>query len=367
MSDRFNFYDLYGYVVPGFVLIALFWLPFGWTGQGWPSAGWTSAAAAFAVSYVAGILLQSIGTEAVPSKTGNAGNGGRYPSNLILDDVNTTFSSEFKTKLKALIIADFSLPVDTDLERADAFRACRSALVANKMAKYAEQFQGLYALARGLLLSIGLAVPFFLGWAIGVFRAPLFEWDWWSVVATLVASAAWYSAFAGDGSKKTFSSWDAKKRAIIIGPAVALPFVVYAIRFMPVLAGSLFAGPRRTALWIALPFVAPLIAVLMDKTRLRSRCGRGSIALSAFVVVAALGFSAAGTSVSTAQGQRLLSCAIAGGVALLPLWLLYRSHTETFATTVYRDYYAMRKLAPPAPSSSGAGESVGPGSGRGAR
>jgi hypothetical protein len=348
MIDRFNFYDLYGYVIPGFVLITLFWLPFGWTGWGWPSHEWTSAVAALAVSYTTGILLQSVGTHAVPSTA----KGGRHPSDFLLDEKDTTLSSAFKTELTKLILIDFSLPVSDKAERAEAFHACRAALVVNKMATYAEQFQGLYALARGLLLSIGLAIPFFLGWAISLFRAQLLEWTWWSVVVTLVASVAWFTAFAGDDCKKSFASW--KWSIWVIGITVALPTVGYAVRSVPALAAILFAGPRRTALWVAIPFLAPLVAVLTDRKRLRSCWGRRSIAFSTFAIVAALGFAAARTSVSTAdQGQQLVGCAIAAAIMLFPLWQLYRAHTEAFAATVYRDYVALRKVGPPTPSSGG--------------
>jgi hypothetical protein len=357
MVDRFNFYDLYGYVIPGFVLIALFGLPFGWTmGLGGASAGWTLAAAAFAASYTTGILLQSIGTDVISSEIWDATKKKhRYPSTRLLDEEDETFSKNFKKELKALILEDFSLSVDhtddkeTDRCRVDAFMACRAALVANKMAAYAEQFQGLYALARGLFLSIGLAIPFLLGWAIGSYRAPPIEWTWWSYLAALfavilVVPLAFPSVFRAFARQHSKTSDDITKTWCIWTKDIGITIALWVVSIVD--AALLFAGLGRTALWIALPFVAPLVAVLKDKPQLRSRWGRVSVTVSMFVIIFALGWSAARTRDSTIPCPWLLSCAIACFVALFPLWRLYRANADKFADTVYRDYHAMRKRAP---------------------
>jgi hypothetical protein len=343
MIERFNFYDLYGYVIPGFVLIALFCVPFGLAGRGWPSTELASAVAALTVSYVAGIVLQAVGTDALPSKSRDANKKQRYPSNVILDDDDPSFSQEFKANLQVLIQKDFGLAATADdSNRAEAFRACLAALLANKAAGYAEQFQGLYSLCRGLLLSIGLAIPFFLGWAIGVFHSLLLDWDGWSVIVAFTVSAAWCLGFAGDDIRRTRSS---RQWAIVIIPTVVFLVVGCSLRYMPAAVQNLFVGPMRTALWLALPFVAPLMVVLTDKKRLGSRWGRYSIALSTLVVISAFGFVASAGKVSSDDFQRLLGCAVVGIILLVPLWRAYRSHTVEFAATVYRHYYAMQKLA----------------------
>ena len=43
MVEKFNFYDIYGYLLPGLVLIGLFWLPFGLILNLWPKAELSSA------------------------------------------------------------------------------------------------------------------------------------------------------------------------------------------------------------------------------------------------------------------------------------------------------------------------------------
>ena len=52
MIDKFNFYDIYGYFVPGLALLAVLWLPFGLLKQGWPSADWGSALVAVVAAYL---------------------------------------------------------------------------------------------------------------------------------------------------------------------------------------------------------------------------------------------------------------------------------------------------------------------------
>lgn len=38
MIERFNFYDIYGYLLPGATLVGLLWLPFGIITGTWPAA-----------------------------------------------------------------------------------------------------------------------------------------------------------------------------------------------------------------------------------------------------------------------------------------------------------------------------------------
>lgn len=43
MVEKFNFYDIYGYLIPGLVLIGLLWVPIGLLWHVWPKAEVTSA------------------------------------------------------------------------------------------------------------------------------------------------------------------------------------------------------------------------------------------------------------------------------------------------------------------------------------
>jgi uncharacterized membrane protein len=143
-------------------------------GRGWPTTEWASAAAALAASYVAGFLLHRIGTNAVPSTTMN----GRLPSDAILDETDAaptlgphkrTFSTAFLGDFNSLIQSDFALDITKEDQRGEIFYACRAALLANKRGQYCEQFQGLYAMSRGLLLAAGAAAPYYTGWFFSSF------------------------------------------------------------------------------------------------------------------------------------------------------------------------------------------------------
>src|SRR5438045_1985347 len=109
MINKLNFYDLYGYLLPGFVLTALFYFPFGFIADKWPEREWGSAIVGLALSYVLGVILQSIATEALPSTVPTAKGKERYPSDLVLDSNDSNLSSSLKTDLQALISRTFGL------------------------------------------------------------------------------------------------------------------------------------------------------------------------------------------------------------------------------------------------------------------
>jgi hypothetical protein len=86
-----------------------------------------------------------------------------------LDETDTTFSSEFKSKLAAKIEAAFGLDIrgngpPTSRQRGDALFLCRSALIKAKTVSYGEQFEGMYSLMRGLALAFWLGACHIAGW-----------------------------------------------------------------------------------------------------------------------------------------------------------------------------------------------------------
>jgi hypothetical protein len=175
VTIKFNFYDIYGFALPGFLLLAVLWLPFGLIENRWPDAEFSSALVGVIFAYFAGHLLQTIAHHALPSSLPN----GRHPSSVFLDTKDVTFTSEFKERLAEQIYKAFGLNVSLDLStdatdevrknvdrvRNDAFFLCRSALIKSKTVFYAEQFEGLYALMRGLSAAFAVAVAYYLGWA----------------------------------------------------------------------------------------------------------------------------------------------------------------------------------------------------------
>src|SRR4051794_30126801 len=77
MIERLNFYDVYGYLLPGSFLLFLLWLPFGIVTGAWPPGEVTSALIAVVIAYITGHLLQGLIREVLPSDLPPAR---RYPS-----------------------------------------------------------------------------------------------------------------------------------------------------------------------------------------------------------------------------------------------------------------------------------------------
>lgn len=186
MIERFNFYDVYGYFVPGCSLLALLWLPYGIATQSWPSTELGPALAAIIFAYIIGHFLQILSTNALPSKIEDKSGKIRYPSEVFLDSEDTVFSPEFKERLAQLVQSDFGLGLAVDKSptgqsdeefspisrrRQNAFFLCRGTLIREKIAAYPEQFEGMYTLLRGLTTTCLLGVAYCLGWSSAICRA----------------------------------------------------------------------------------------------------------------------------------------------------------------------------------------------------
>lgn len=178
MVEKFNFYDIYGYLMPGLVLTGLLWLPFGVLWHIWPKAEFSSAILVLLFAYVLGHVMQSlrVPTSEMQDKKGCW----RHPSNVLLDHDNTALAVETKDKILALSEKYFEIdlrpkqndPKDSlkhvDGRRESAFFQARSALLKNKGEKtsvYWEQFEGLYAMMRNIMLASAAGAFYFLGWS----------------------------------------------------------------------------------------------------------------------------------------------------------------------------------------------------------
>jgi hypothetical protein len=176
--ERLNFYDFYGYLLPGFALVILLWIPFGLVDHWLPPSEIVSGVAALAVAYFLGFLIQAIGESAYPGKVKDSQLRLRYPSDLILDLEDGVFRREVKRTIEKRVKDQFGLNIDLDAEwteeighaRRNAFFLSRGNLMKTKMIVYAEQFQGLYALMLGLTVALGLGAVYLLGWAASAWR-----------------------------------------------------------------------------------------------------------------------------------------------------------------------------------------------------
>jgi hypothetical protein len=178
--DRFNFYDIYGYLLPGVLLFALIWLPLGLLTGMWPPAEWSSAILVLALAYVVGHILHSLSDAALPFEFKDKKGNKRAPSDLLLDNdkdqVLTKDLGDLREKLDEQIEDDFKIDVkagsawDKQLikPRLNAFLLCRNLLIRQKAAGYAEQQQGMYVLMRGAAAALLFSCTLYAGMGMGL-------------------------------------------------------------------------------------------------------------------------------------------------------------------------------------------------------
>src|SRR5438477_4551508 len=174
MSERFNFYDVYGYLIPGFALLGLLWLPLGIASGEAPDLGFADALGGLLVAYVLGHVLASVTKLAFPSGRRVSRDDVRRPSDDILDRSRNPSCDAYITKLEQKIKDEFGIDL-TDRSLAEprrvelgrkAFFLCRDRLVLLGRGAYAEQFQGMYSMMRGISVASLVAAYYLLGWLV---------------------------------------------------------------------------------------------------------------------------------------------------------------------------------------------------------
>ena len=180
MIERFNFYDVYGYLLPGVLLFSLAWIPMGVLTSIWPPAELSSAVLVLALAYVVGHILHSLSEAALPFefKDMTKEKNKRVPSDLLLDNKKQVLVNSFigLRDLADQIRRDFKLDVQEESDwskelanlRAGVFFRCRNVLVRQKAAGYAEQQQGMYVLMRAAAAAFLLSCVLYAGMGIGL-------------------------------------------------------------------------------------------------------------------------------------------------------------------------------------------------------
>jgi hypothetical protein len=240
MIERFNFYDVYGYLIPGSMLLGLLWLPHAVVQHSFPSAALAAAVAVIVAAYAAGHVLQIVAAKLLPSSV-RVENELRAPSDLLLDPRNTRMAAEFKERLGALIQKRFGLDVSILANRSTAFLLCRNEVVASKTASYVEQFQGMYVLMRGLCAAAAAGVAYHIGWLWSPFLPSR------GVVVVLLATTTYVALIYT-------LAWRSPRLRIVFAIALLLAIV----------CGGLLAGQsmsRGTATLSAAAYVSLLIAL----------------------------------------------------------------------------------------------------------
>lgn len=169
-------------------MVGVFWLPFGLVRGLWPGNDWGSAVVTLAFTYILGILLQGFATSAIPPGIVKASDGHyRYPSETVLDARDLTLGVDkhpiaqaVKKELNIDIQLEASESLAVDLERRRAFLSARRMLIAQKSSDVVDQFEGLYALMRGLVAALAVAFVYFTGWSAAVFQRN------WSLKAAII-------------------------------------------------------------------------------------------------------------------------------------------------------------------------------------
>jgi hypothetical protein len=181
MIDKFNFYDIYGYFLPGLAFLAVLWLPFGLATHTWPASSWGSAIIVLAVAYLMGHFLQTFGATGLESRTAP---NNRFPSDAAFDagampeKMRTMIAEIVQRRFGIDLLANQPVNEKIDIEEIDkvrnhAFFLARSVLNRQKSGSYAEQYQGMYALTRGLVVALAWGVAYWIGWAASIYRTRL--------------------------------------------------------------------------------------------------------------------------------------------------------------------------------------------------
>jgi hypothetical protein len=115
-------------------------------------------------------LLQILGRVVIPSKIPDRQKRLRMPSNILLD-AEGKFSAAFKADLGKKVFTAFQIPrLEEDADREAAFMEARAYLVRNNAARYLEQFEGMYAMMRGLVCAFSLGSAYLAGWGVSFYQ-----------------------------------------------------------------------------------------------------------------------------------------------------------------------------------------------------
>jgi drug/metabolite transporter (DMT)-like permease len=350
MIQNLNFYDIYGYLLPGFTFLLLIWLPRAVSRPHMPSGEWSSAVIAVAVAYVVGHIMQMMAQNTLPSDAKNLLGRRRFPSDWILDADDPTFSQELKTRLWTRINDTFDIDVDVSTARSgfdndslaaiakkrqDAFMLCRSALVRGKSVFYGEQLEGMYALMRGLTAAFGAAVIYHAGWILARWTHP--DSDKWVTICFLVLLVVLIFVGLNLGKPKISG-----RRLVLI--------VLFG-------AGALSAESHLGWItakwtWVAVAFgltVAVMGALVSDVPRF-DQLRLALSWLKAWPILFAL--LALGYSLGTETPLDRNQLGVLALIALLELFIAakcyvsYKYFAQEFPKAIYRDFCVLEKNAP---------------------
>ncbi len=175
MIERFNFYDVYGYLIPGFVWLMLLAVPFHLLFN-FRALSASEFTAGLVLAYLAGHLLAGLARRFLRSEKFEIPVGGEkkavYRSVAVLwdeyryaDKLPPSLKSALAEKFEARFGYDPLTPFNPD-EIRQMFFLCRTSLAQAKLGSYVEQYQGMTSLTRSLSLAFCTVAISYSTWAL---------------------------------------------------------------------------------------------------------------------------------------------------------------------------------------------------------
>jgi hypothetical protein len=336
--ERFNFYDVYGYLLPGGLLLVFVWIPVGVLTGIWPPAAWSSALLGLALAYVVGHILSSLAEAGLPAEFKDKKGKKRYPSDLLWDeDVDQVLTKKLGDLQKAIsqqIEDDFQIKVAVGAawddkvkqDRSNAFLRCRNLLVRQKVADYAEQQQGMYVVMRGTAAALLLTSATYAGMTIGFWIPPsgsflrLIMMILLGITGVLLFLTAIRSCRL-QNKRHTVRKWPRNEKA---ARGVMFQLVLLALFS----TGLLLAKPVRT-LTTSTPEIPMIVAKSVDTQLDAVKYREMEEALNALRLA---------RQVRSHAEILLTGWALMTGFLFLVCLAVYRNFAVNFPMTVYRDY-----------------------------
>lgn len=172
MSDKFNFYDFVGYIIPGAAVLALiYWLYVGLFHQPADLAvdSLGDSIIFLAAAYFVGHVVQAL-SQVIARRLRVEAFADQY-SEQLLSATDTHFTPAFRADLVKAITAVFyppaapgasapsqTLDISAPQARRDAFDLCYSLIVQQSADAHTELFNGIYGLLRGMFVALCLAI-----------------------------------------------------------------------------------------------------------------------------------------------------------------------------------------------------------------
>lgn len=187
--DQLNFFDFFGYLLPGAVVLAaglvLIGAVFPDLGIDLTGASLVQALGFLVLAYLVGHAVQTFAHW--PQRWLCAAKwSGRQPSVALLEDDESTLTPAFRTALKEVVHRRYGL---TDPTPDDVFAISYSYLIQHGIRRRAEAFLGLFALSRGMVVAAA-AVALLLAAAGGVYFADDQAAKGWAALAGALSGAA---------------------------------------------------------------------------------------------------------------------------------------------------------------------------------